>query len=46
MGVGGSSFAERRPRVLREDITPGQPEMFQGGITDGDNAGPDGNAFN
>lgn len=33
-------------RFLKEDIPTGQPPMFQGGITDGDNAGPDGNAFN
>lgn len=33
-------------RFLAEDIPTGQPPMFQGGITDGDNAGPDGNAFN
>jgi hypothetical protein len=32
-------------RFLAEDIPSGQPPMFQGGITDGDRAGPDGNAF-
>ena len=32
-------------RFLAEDIPRGQPEMFEGGITDGDRAGPDGNAF-
>ena len=33
-------------RFLADDIPTGQPPMFQGGITDGDNAGPDGNSFN
>lgn len=33
-------------RFLKEDIPTGQPPMFQGGITDGDEAGPDNNAFN
>lgn len=33
-------------RFLPDDIATGQPPMFQGGITDGDNAGPDNNAFN
>jgi hypothetical protein len=33
-------------RFLADDIPTGQPPMFQGGITDGDNAGPDNNAFN
>ena len=33
-------------RFLAEDIPTGQPPMFQGGITDGDNAGGDNNAFN
>ena len=32
-------------RFLSDDIPSGQPPMFQGGITDGDRAGPDGNAF-
>ena len=33
-------------RFLADDIPSGQPPMFQGGITDGDNAGDDNNAFN
>ncbi|HUP85977.1 MAG TPA: hypothetical protein VM143_09955 [Acidimicrobiales bacterium] len=33
-------------RFLPDDIQTGQPPMFQGGITDGDNAGEDNNAFN
>lgn len=32
-------------RFLQDDIPTGQPPVFQGGITDGDRAGPDGNAF-
>lgn len=32
-------------RFLKDDIPYGQPPMFKGGITDGDRAGPDGNAF-
>lgn len=33
-------------RFLKDDIPSGQPPMFQGGITDGDQAGDDNNAFN
>lgn len=33
-------------RFLADDIARGQPPMFKGGITDGDNAGGDNNAFN
>lgn len=33
-------------RFLADGIPTGQPPMFQGGITDGDHAGPDGNSFN
>ncbi len=43
---GAYRYLDNGRRFLQQDIPTGQPPFFQGGITDGDRAGPDGNAFN
>lgn len=43
---GAYRYLDQGRRFLKEDIPYGQPPFFQGGITDGDRAGPDNNAFN
>ncbi len=43
---GAYRYLDNGRRFLQQDIATGQPPFFQGGITDGDRSGPDGNAFN
>lgn len=43
---GAYVYLNQGRRFLSHDIPEGQPRFFEGGITDGDNAGEDNNAFN